>query len=131
MDNCFVIPEHKYKEYFVKIEPKKLIAPFGFVWKNYLLPEELKVITIKDFVNNFFDVWKVEIRTRESIHAKLVLGEKGALFGSWNWSLEHDKKPRNREIVIFVSKDNMLYHDLNKAFDLLWETSHKFEGSDV
>jgi len=128
-----ILEEHEYKKYFESIQLHSLIAPFGFWW-TYIPQQKIRVITKKEFVwcfqepnwrpyNKFFP----EIKTYENCHAKLAMGVDGALIGSWNWSLKHDKKARHHELVIFVNENAPLLSLLD-WFDNTWKKAHSLES---
>jgi len=120
--------EHEYKLWFKQINPYLLTAPFGLKW-NYKPPTKCLVITntkeIKDFKHKNF-----KIKTYNNNHAKLAIGDKALLVGSWNWSLTHDTAARTREIVIMVNKETSLYNELIEWFGKMWNAAHEVKKID-
>ena len=65
-----------------------------------------------------------EKRTLESLHAKIAIGKKGALFGSWNFSKSNYKfqeSPSRRiEGVIKIDFCEPLFKELEAYFNGWW-----------
>lgn len=113
-----LLEEYEYQYYFISIEPFALVAPFGLYWE-FEPKQKTRVITCEGneecFENPFY-----ETRINNNVHAKLAVGSRGAIFGSWNWSLLHPKATKHRELVLFVEPQESLYKQLLNWFERRW-----------
>lgn len=128
-----LVDPYNCQEEFNSIEPFAVIAPFNmFNGKHINYP--LKVITTPDAVPKFNPI-HCEIRTLKNLHAKLVLGRKGALLGSWNFTLANYKSdispPTWVELIIKVPAGTEEFNKLEKFFDYLWELAKPIEANQL
>ena len=103
------------------IFPKKIIAPFGFCFKNV---NHLKIITLPAYAHQTAKLnptW--EVRTNNKIHAKLAIGYYGILLGSWNFTPTSTKDKHEVGIVIPAKQDFGIQWEFKEYFDKLWERS--------
>lgn len=119
-----LILEQEFLAYAIKCFPaKQIIAPFGLngiFLQELLRPENnlgrnTKIITKPEYKQALLDCGFNAIAWH-NIHAKLLIGVGGMLFGSWNFSLEHEKKTTQRELVLFINTYEPLYTELNNRF---------------
>lgn len=83
-----------------------------------------KIITKKEYLPT---LQQYNCVTWENIHIKLLIGRNGALFGSWNFYLEHETKATQRELMLFISPEEPLYKNLFEKFMELFETAGQWK----
>lgn len=112
----------------------KIIAPFGLhgiFLQELLKPENnfgrnTKIITKKEYKQELLDLGFNAVAWND-IHAKLLIGTNGLLFGSWNFHLEHETKATQREMVFYISNQEPLFQILNERFSEWFEQAGKWQ----
>ena len=123
------IKETEYLNYLKKCFPiVNLTAPFRIrkitldtIIKdkpNWITPPQ--VITIKEFKEPLKKIG-FEVLTWNNMHAKVLIGLNGALWGSWNFNMIHPTKSTERELVEFVKPNEKKYKQLTEQFDAWWK----------
>jgi len=105
--------------------PTKIIAPYPlhkFVLKHLInIADGLPVKIITQSKQPLLEGHGFEIRTWKNMHAKLYIGTNGAMWGSWNFNMNHPKKTTLREIVEYCTKEEEKYKGLHGQFNVMWE----------
>jgi len=123
------IEEIDYLTHLKKCFPiVSMIAPFGIRKltldtiledkPNWIVPP--KIITTKLYKMVFEDAG-FEVLTWNRMHAKVLIGFNGALWGSWNFNMTHPTKSTERELVEFVEPNEKKYKQLSEQFDAWWK----------
>ncbi len=103
----------------------KIIAPYGInsIVLKHLFRNSggLPVKIISQSKQPLLESHGFEIRTWSNMHAKLFLGTNGAIWGSWNFNMQHQRKSTLREIVEYCQKNEPKYEALNNQFNYYWE----------
>lgn len=108
------------------IEVHSMIVPFPTKLIDNL-PAPIRVITTPEGAAKLNG--NTEVRILECLHAKLAIGKKGAIFGSWNFSKSNyqytDSPSRHIEGVLKIDDCDPIFHDLEKFFENWWVMARK------
>jgi phosphatidylserine/phosphatidylglycerophosphate/cardiolipin synthase-like enzyme len=101
---------------FTKSKIHSIIAPFGIIvpYKNFQFRKKCRIICMPwraKHCNNK----NTEIRTMSAIHAKIAIGQKGVIFGSFNFST----KSKRIELIAYFDQTDEILKFQNK-FDYWW-----------
>ena len=107
-----------YIEAIQNIDLRFLIAPFGFELNGF---EEsaLQIITKPQFEPTHYRRW--QIKTNNKIHAKLAIGTKGVIVGSWNFTNNSTQNAHECSIVIYKEDDPKIIESCTEYFKKIWE----------
>jgi len=116
----FYRKKSKIWELFTKADIHSLIAPFGFStpYHNFDFSTTCKLICQPKYLYKSKD-YNVEVHTNPRIHAKLAVGFKGMLIGSFNFS-----NTKQKELVWFSNKPKDI-EDALCEFDYWWDITPK------
>lgn len=119
------IKEHEYLDYIKKCIPiKKIVAPFGINGLMLKLVQQFpsaKIITNKKGKKALEEAGFKEVLSWQNMHAKVLIGEGGALWGSWNFSAAHERAFKHEELMSFITAKTTEYFELEIIFDRWWD----------
>jgi len=104
-----------YVDALKSIDLQFLIAPFGFDIKGF---EEfsLQIITKPKYEPTHYRRW--QIKTNNKIHAKLAIGSKGVIIGSWNFTNNSTENAHECSVVI---DDVKIIKETEAYFKKIWD----------
>lgn len=119
------------REWLDEINPRKILAPFGFNPKYFnkyqrkgdkanKIDSNTKIITKPNHEPRIGNR-----RTNNNLHAKVVIGERMVITGSCNFttnSVEYE-----HELIHRIQKQKEI-NKIEKFFDNIWEKSTEFKG---
>jgi phosphatidylserine/phosphatidylglycerophosphate/cardiolipin synthase-like enzyme len=104
---------------FTKSKIHSIIAPFGITvpYKNFEFRKKCRIICMPWRVKHC-NTKNTEIKTMRTIHAKMAIGQKGVIFGSFNFS----SKSKRIELIAFFDKPEEILKFQDK-FNYWWNLS--------
>ena len=113
-----------------EIEPR-MIMSFSPLQVKRIEARQLRVIVnaqqLRNTPTNFPGEWWV--RTNNKVHAKIALGDKGFIVGSWNFS-DHSTQTLHECVVVFQNEEAcVVRRGLVEYFDRIWERSSELKSS--
>lgn len=113
MEKFLTNKRHEFTQALIEIEPYKVIAPFGFNVPQ-LKEKPLQVIVQEPEKQPLFP-WVWNIRYCKQVHAKIAIGKKGMIIGSWNFS-ENSTRRMHEAAVKF----DYVAPEVEAFFDEIW-----------
>ena len=103
------------------IEPHSLLVPYPTTLVNNL-PDGIRIITCPENANRL--TGNSIVKVLDCLHAKIAVGKKGALLGSWNFSKSNYKYPNSPSIhieaVLKIDTCDPIFPDIEKFFETWW-----------